>query len=92
MQVAQIAVAVFAGGVSLALIRFALKLMFQDPIEYQKSRARYPSAMGAVSGKARVKRNHAPDGRVRAGIVFNSRQNRIEANGKIRNDIVDSIA
>ncbi|MBY2969506.1 hypothetical protein [Rhizobium leguminosarum] len=83
--------AVALSAVGLSLIRFAFRVARYDKIEYQKSRARYPSLLAAISGKATVRHNGAPDGRVRAGIVYNTRKNRIEPNGKLRNDIVDQV-
>lgn len=83
--------AVAFSAVGLSLIRFAIGLVKLDRIEYQKSRARYPSLFAAISGKANVRYNGAPDGRVRAGIVYNTRKNRIEPNGKLRNDVVDQV-
>lgn len=83
--------AVALGAVGLSLVRFAFRLVKFDRIEYQKSRARYPSMAAALSGKASVKHNGSPDGRVRAGIVYNQRKNRIEPNGKLRNDVVDQV-
>lgn len=79
------------GAIGLSLIRFAVHLAKFDKIEYQKSRARYPSLFAAISGQATVRHNGSPDGRVRAGIVYNTRKNRIEPNGKLRNDIVDQV-
>lgn len=92
MEYVQLTAAVLAAGASITLLRFAFKLLSYDRIEYEKSRARYASLSDAISGKARVKRSELPDGRVRAGIVYNLRQRRIEANGKLRNDIVDNVA
>ena len=92
MEYVQLTAAVLAAGVSMGLIRFAYQILSYDRIEYEKSRARYPSFFDAISGKARVKRAELPDGRVRAGIVYSRRQGRIEANGKLRNDIVDNVA
>ncbi len=83
--------AVVLSAVGLTLIRFAYRLARFDRIEYQKSKARYPSLLAAVSGQAVVRYNGVPDGRVRAGIVYNTRKNRIEPNGKIRNDVVDQV-
>ncbi|UWU21093.1 hypothetical protein QA648_17405 [Rhizobium sp. CB3171] len=83
--------AVASGAIGLSLIRFAIKLAKFDRIEYQKSRARYPSLMAAISGKATVRYNGTPDGRVRAGIVYNTKKKRIEPNGKLRNDVVDQV-
>jgi hypothetical protein len=92
MEYVQLTAAVLAGCVSVSLLRFAFKLVSYDRIEYEKSRARYSSLKDAISGRAKVKRSELPDGRVRAGIVYNSRKGRIEANGKLRNDIVDNVA
>jgi hypothetical protein len=91
MAYLQLAGAVALGAFGLALLRFALKIVFYDRIEYEKSRARYSSLKAAVSGKARVKRGEFPDGRVRAGIAYNKKLKRIEANGKLRNDVVDHV-
>lgn len=90
-MVIDLILAVVLSAVGLTLIRFAVRLAMFDKLEYQKSRARYPSLLAAVSGKAIVRHNGVPDGRVRAGIVYNTRKNRIEPNGKIRNDIVDQV-
>lgn len=83
--------AVAFSALGLTLIRYAIRLARFDKIEYQKSKARYPSLLAAVSGQATVRHNGSPDGRVRAGIVYNTRKNRIEPNGKLRNDIVDQV-
>ncbi|WP_442580606.1 hypothetical protein ACSBOB_00960 [Mesorhizobium sp. ASY16-5R] len=91
MAYVQIAGALIAAGIGLALLRFAIRIMTYDRLEYEKSRARYPSIKAAISGKAKVKRGEFPDGRVRAGVVYNKKYHRIEANGKLRNDVVDHV-
>jgi hypothetical protein len=91
MVYVQMLVAFVGLTVGLALLRFAYRLISYDRIEYEKSRARYPSTREAIMGRARVKRRAGPDGRVRAGLVYNKRAHRLEPNGKIRSDIVDSI-
>jgi hypothetical protein len=90
-MVINLILAVASGAIGLTLIRFAFSLAKLDKIEYQKSRARYPSLRAAISGQATVRHNGTPDGRVRAGIVYNTRKNRIEPNGKLRNDVVDQV-
>lgn len=92
MTYLQLAVAVLVASASVALVRIAIRVMLFDRIEYQKSRARYPSFLHALTGKATVRRSELPDGRVRAGIVYNVRAQRIEPNGKLRNDVVDQVA
>ncbi|WP_256753318.1 hypothetical protein [Mesorhizobium sp. Mes31] len=91
MAYVQMAAALGLGGLSLAIFRLAYRLMRYDRVEYEKSRARYPSMYAAISGKAEVRRSDVPDGRVRAGIVYNKKHNRIETNGKIRNDVIDHV-
>lgn len=90
-MVTNLILAVAFSAVGLTLIRFAFRFARFDRIEYQKSKARYPSLLAALSGQATVRHNGSPDGRVRAGIVYNTRKNRIEPNGKLRNDIVDQV-
>ena len=91
MAYVQMAVALGLGGLSLAIFRLAYHLMRYDRVEYEKSRARYRSLWEAISGKATVRRSDLPDGRVRAGIVYNRKLNRIETNGKLRNDVIDHV-
>lgn len=91
MTVFQVAVGIIACAVSLALLRLAVRVLTFDRVEYEKSRARYGSLKDALLGKAQVRRSEVPDGRVRAGIVYNQREDRIETNGKLRNDVVDPI-
>ena len=91
MPYADIFIAFVLGTAILTLLRFAWRLLNYDKTEYQKSRARYPSVSAALRGQARVKRDSIPDGRIRAGIVYNKRESRIEPNGKLSNDTVDRI-
>lgn len=92
MAYLQLAGALAIASISLGLLRLALKVALFDKIEYQKSRARYSSFRHAVLGQAKVRRSELPDGRVRAGIVYNKLEARIEPNGKLRNDVVDQVA
>lgn len=77
--------------ITLTLLRLAWRLIRYDTTEYQKTVARYPSLMAALRGQARVKRDSVPDGRVRAGIVYNAKKQRIEPNGKLSNQVVDQV-
>lgn len=67
------------------------RLVRVDQIEYEKMRARFPSFVGMLLGQTRVKRDTVPDGRVRAGIVYNKKEGRIEPQGKLNDDVIDRI-
>ncbi|GAB2186340.1 hypothetical protein [Roseibium sp. LAB1] len=91
MAYVQLAGALGLAAVAVTLLRLAYALAKYDRLEYEKSRARYPSFLAALKGQARVKRGELPDGRVRAGIVYNRKAHRIELNGKLRDDVVDNV-
>jgi Flp pilus assembly protein TadB len=69
----------------------AYKLFFLDDKTSRKARARYRDLKSALNGQAIVKTDRLPDGIVRAGMVLNSKKNRIEPNGKLSNDFVDHV-
>lgn len=92
MQYIQIFASALTAAAALACVRLAFRLIFMDAAEYQKSRSRYSSVRAAFIGKAKMKNGDVPDSRVRAGIIFNKSLNQIEANGKLRNDVVDRIS
>ena len=86
-----IVIAFLLGTAILTLLRLTWRLVRYDKTEYEKSRARYVSLGAALRGQARVKRDSVPDGRIRAGIVYNKRRSRIKPNGKLSNDTVDRL-
>jgi hypothetical protein len=86
-----ILISLLSGSIALILLWLAFNLARFNKIEYQKSRARYPSGSAALFGRAIVRYNGTPDGRVRAGIVFNKKQRRIIQNGKLKNEVVDQV-
>jgi hypothetical protein len=91
MSVISMLVALGFATVSLTLLRLAWRLIRFDSSEYEKSRARYKSLGAVLRGEARVKRDTVPDGRVRAGLVYNKKLRRFEANGKLSNQVVDRV-
>lgn len=91
MQILEVAGAMVLAIIAVACFRFALRLYRFDATEYEKSRSRFKSPMGALRGDALMRRDSIPDGRVRAGMVYNMRANRIELNGKLSDAVVDRV-
>lgn len=91
MPFTDLSIALVSGVAALVCLRLAFRLFVYDKTEYDKSKARYRSAFDAIRGAAIVKVGDVPDGRVRAGLVFNKKFNRFEPNGKLNNDVIDKV-
>jgi hypothetical protein len=73
------------------LFSFAIRLFRSDKIEARKSAARTPSLKDAILGRARAKDDWIPDARVKGGMVFNRKKNRIEISGRLSDDSLDRV-
>ena len=78
----------FLAAVFLAI---AYKLYRYDGREYKKNAARSNSLWDIILGRLVISNDHLPDGRVQAGINFNSKKNRIEVTGKLSDDKIQEI-
>jgi len=56
--------------------------------EFEKNRHRVKSFRESILGRVRISDDWLPDGRVRGGMVFNQRENRLEISGKLSEDSV----
>lgn len=70
----------------------AFRLFFTDERTSKKAQEKYTSFSSVVRGGAKIRTSRLPDGIVRAGMVFNPKENRLEPNGKLSNDFVDHVA
>lgn len=84
---------VLAGGIIAAagLLRVAVRLMRVDKIESKKSAARASTGWSAVRGRARTRDDWIPDARVKAGLIYNRGEKRLEISGRLSDDSLDRI-
>lgn len=73
------------------LFGFALRLLTADRVESRKSAARATSVMNAIRGRFLTKEDWIPDARVKAGMVYNTREQRIEITGRLSDDSFDRV-
>lgn len=80
-------------GLSFAVIifSFALRLWRLDRFEAKKSSARIKGSMDAVMGRARTRDDWMPDGRIKGGMIYNRRENRIEISGRLSDESYDRV-
>lgn len=67
---------------SAALISIGVRLLLADKLEAKKSAARVSTIKDAVLGRARAMDDWVPDGRVKCGLIYNRKKNRLEASGR----------
>jgi hypothetical protein len=82
-----------AAGFSVAaiLLSLAYKLIRLDRFEAKKGSSRVRSMADAVMGRARTRDDWMPDGRIKGGMVFNRKENRIEVSGRLSDEAFDRI-
>lgn len=68
------------------LVRVFIGLVRVDRLESKKSAARVSSIKDALLGRARTMDDWLPDARVKGGMVFNKRANRLEVSGRLSDD------
>jgi hypothetical protein len=78
-------------GVALSAVLFniAYRLFRIDKIEGEKNSARVRSIKDAFLGRAHSRVDWLPDARVRGGLIFNRKKNRIEISGRLSESSVD---
>ncbi len=74
-----------------ALLSIALRLARADRIEGQKGAARVRTVSDSVMGRARTHDDWLPDGRIKGGMIFNRKENRIEASGRLSDEAFSRI-
>lgn len=77
--------------VAVWLFRLAFRLLTLDKPEAKKSAARAPSFWAAVLGRSRTMDDWVPDGRVKAGMVYNRRKKRLEMSARLSDDSLDRV-
>jgi len=84
---------ILAGGLlfSAALLTLGLKLLRADRMEGKKSALRAPSVLDAILGRSRMTEDWIPDGRVKGGMVYNHKENRLEISGRLSTDSLDRV-
>jgi hypothetical protein len=82
-----------AVGLSLAAMLFtiAYKLFRLDRFEAKKGASRVKNVSDAVMGRARTRDDWMPDGRIKGGMIYNRRENRIEVSGRLSDEAFDRI-
>jgi hypothetical protein len=82
-----------AVGFSLAavLLSIALKLFRLDRFEAKKGASRVKGISDAVMGRTRTRDDWMPDRRIKGGMIFNRRDNRIEVCGRLSDEAFDRI-
>ncbi|MDI4234757.1 hypothetical protein OZ411_18295 [Bradyrhizobium sp. Arg237L] len=82
-----------AVGLSLAavLLSIAYRLFRLNRFEAKKSASRVKGVSDAVMGRARTRDDWLPDGRIKGGMIFNRRDNRIEVCGRLSDKAFDRI-
>lgn len=77
-----------AAGFSLAAVfaAFAFKLIRLDKYEAKKGSSRVRSVADAIMGRARTRDDWMPDGRIKGGMIYNRRDNRIEVSGRLSDE------
>ncbi|MHC4040604.1 hypothetical protein [Bradyrhizobium sp. 23AC] len=82
-----------AVGLSLAAVMFSIayKLFRLNRFEAKKSALRVKGVSDAVMGRARTRDDWLPDGRIKGGMIFNRRDNRIEVCGRLSDEAFDRI-
>lgn len=82
-----------AAGLSIAAYCFniAWRLILADKSESQKSAARVPTFWDAIWGRGLVRADWLPDARMKSGLQYNAREDRIELNGGMSRGIFDRL-
>lgn len=82
-----------AAGFSVAAVftSIAIKLIRVDLFEAKKGTARVASVSDAVMGRARTRDDWMPDGRIKGGMIYNRKENRIEVSGRLSDEAFDRI-
>lgn len=85
--------ATLAIGLVLAgwLFALALRLLCSDKLEGSKSAARARTLGNVLLGKAHTRDDWIPDARVKGGMVYNKKKNRIEISGRLSDDSLDRV-
>lgn len=80
-------------GLSIAVIPLviACRLARIDRFEAKRSASRVQGVKDAIMGRARTRSDWLPDGRIKAGMTFNRRENRIEVSGRLSDEAFDRI-
>ena len=74
---------------SITCLFFARRLREYNPILFRKNKDRYRSISDVFFGRATLKHDYIPDSLVQAGMSYNTRDKKIEANGKISDEVVE---
>ncbi|TWB07302.1 hypothetical protein FBZ96_1011123 [Bradyrhizobium stylosanthis] len=77
--------------VAAALLSIALKLIRLNKFEAKKGSLRVDTISDAVMGRARTRDDWMPDGRIKGGMIFNRKENRIEVSGRLSDESFDRI-
>lgn len=85
--------AILAMGVSVAvwLLTLAWRLLKADELESKKSAARTHSILAAIRGRACTREDWMPDARVKGGLIYNRKRNRLEISGRLSKDTLERI-
>ena len=73
------------------LLSIALKLFRLDRFEAKKGASRVRGISDALMGRARTRDDWLPDGRIKGGMIYNRRENRIEVCGRLSDESFDRI-
>jgi len=79
-------VLLFGVCLSSILFWFAIRLLRVDKFEGEKNAARARTIKDALLGRARTRDDWMPDARVKAGMIFNRGEQRLEVSGRLSND------
>lgn len=82
-----------AAGLTAAAIfaSFAIKLFRIDRFEAKKGSNRVGGISDAVMGRARPNDDWMPDGRIKGGLIYNRKENRLEVCGRLSDEAFDRI-
>jgi hypothetical protein len=64
----------------------AIRLHHVDEIESMKSASRASSLKDAFFGRTRIEDGRLPDARVKGGMVFNKKEERLEISGRLSDE------
>jgi hypothetical protein len=77
--------------ISTALISLGVRLFLANKLEANKSAARVSTIKDSILGRARATDDWVPDGRVKGGMIYNRKKNRLEASGRLSHDTIERV-
>jgi hypothetical protein len=82
---------IFGLAIGIGCLKLALALSRTNKIESDKSAARVPSIWDAIRGRARTQDDWMPDARVKGGLIYNRRTNKIELTGRLSDSTLERV-